>query len=390
MYSRESQKIKLAFVDPIANPLKTQEYNIEFNGTTVFDCEETGKRELVTTVDEQKFTSTIMKVTREEIKKIYFLSGHDENSINDYERQGFNKAKEALEKQNYQVEELFLGQQPEIPNDCSVLVIVNPKSPLSEHELDVIKKYLDESMGKAFIMLDPSVPTDEHNSKLIQLLAEWGVAVNNDLVVDLELAAFIFPVGRRIEIPLIKDFEYHPITKDVRPVPFALARSVAPIEKTIPDVTVKSLVKTTSTEGFSWGETNRDESGNFIDNGYTQGEDTPAPVSLAVAVQREREQFPSEEEESTKQTDTRLVVFGDSDFASKQHFDMSGGGDLFLNAINWLTMEEYLISIRPEPPQERAMTMISAQDAWFVWFTSIFAIPIAVSILGVVVWWRRR
>jgi hypothetical protein len=188
----------------------------------------------------------------------------------------------------------------------------------------------------------------------------------------------------------VKQF-YHPITRDVQvPVPFAFARSVSPTEKKIPDVTVTSIARTTERKGFSWGEKTRNEEGNFLDDGYTEGKDTTAPVSLAVAVQRERD-ISSSAEEKPAPIDTRLVVVGDSDFASNnEYFAMAGGLDFFLNSVNWLLMEEDLISIRPKPPERRNLRVMSAREVRMVSFLSIFAIPNLVFMLGLIVWWRRR
>ena len=395
-YARESKKIKLEFVDPYADPLKAQEYKLDFNGTTVFEHE--GKRESVTSVDEQKFTSSIMKVIRGEIKKVYFLTGHGERSVDDYDKQGFNKAKEALEKQNYQVEELALATQPQIPDDCSVIIIANPQSPFSEHEIDALKEYLDKKRGKALIMLEPSPSISDPNQKLIEFLDEWGVEIKNDLVFDSE--RFTYPFGKSVPYVDVKQF-YHPITRDIQmPVPFAWTRSVSPKEKSIPDITVTSIARTTEREGFSWGEKSRNDEGNFLDDGYTKAKDTEAPVSLAVAVQREKDSYSSAKsngrlrptaEEAPTPIDTRLVVVGDSDFASNnEYFAMAGGLDFFLNSVNWLLMEEDLISIRPKPPEQRNLRMMSGREVRMVLLLSIFAIPYLVFILGLIVWWRRR
>ncbi|MBM3239860.1 hypothetical protein FJZ31_26550 [Candidatus Poribacteria bacterium] len=385
-YQRDSKKIKLEFIDPYVNPPKAQEYKIEFNGTTVFEHE--GKRESATSVDEQKFTSAIMKVTRGEIKKIYFLTGHGERSTDDYDKQGFNRAKESLEKQNYQVEQLLLATQPQIPDDCSAIIIASPQSPFSEHEINALREYLDKKRGKALIMLDPSASVSDPNQKLIELLDEWGVEVKNDLVFDSE--RFTYPFGKSVPYVDVKQF-YHPITRDVQlPVPFPWARSVSPKEKPGPDLTAISIARTTDREGFSWGETSRNERGEFIDDGYTKGKDSSAPVSLAVAVQREREKTSSTEGELT-QIDTRLVVVGDSDFASNnEYFAMTGGLDFFLNSVNWLLMEEDLISIRPKPPEQRNLRIMSDREVRTVLLLSIFFIPRLVFILGLIVWWRRR
>ena len=386
-YQRESKLIELEFIDPIANPQKVEEYQIErWGNTTVF--EHNKKREQVTSVDEQKFTSAILKVTRDEIKKIYFLKGHGERAIDDYAEPGFNRAKEALEAQNYQIEELLLATQPGVPNDCSVLIIPSPNSAFSAHEIDALRKYLDEARGKALIMLDPSMTPVDPNEKLIKLLDEWGIVVKNDLVFDLESSAFILSVGQVPTIPSIKKFEYHQITRDIAYlVPFTLARSVSPKETLVPDVTVNSLAKTSEQEGVSWGETSKNAEGNFVFDDYTKGKDTPSPVSLAVALERERDK--PADEEGLGEIDTRMVVFGDADFASNHNFNY--GKDLFLNAVNWLTMEEDLISIAPpEKPEERSLRIMSPREGRRVQLLSVFTIPLVIFVIGIVVWWIRR
>ena len=111
-----------------------------------------------------------------------------------------------------------------------------------------------------------------------------------------------------------------------------------------------------------WGETERREDGTLIpkrEATYTEGVDTPPPLSLAVAVElkddnegkKEHVSSVAREDSKPAETQTRIVVFGDSDFASNNYFARSGGGALFLNTVNWLTLEEDLIAIRPVGPE---------------------------------------
>ena len=86
----------------------------------------------------------------------------------------------------------------------------------------------------------------------------------------------------------------------------------------------------------------------------------------------------------------RLVVVGDADFASNFLFQRTGGADLFLNAVNWLTLEEDLIAIRPVDPSERGLRMLTPGEAAFVQMAAIFLIPTLIFIIGVGVWWQRR
>ena len=63
----------------------------------------------------------------------------------------------------------------------------------------------------------------------------------------------------------------------------------------------------------TWGETERTPDGTFsTELTYTAGVDTPPPVSVAVAVEQKVESNSTDE---TTGASTRIVVFGDSDFA---------------------------------------------------------------------------
>ena len=394
MYERETDKLSVEFVDPNAEAMKTKEYDIQFDGTTVF--ESGGVREYITTVDEQKFTSAIMKVVRDELVKIYFLTGHEEQAVdNPDENRGYSRTKEELEKQNYRVETLSLATQPEVPVDCAALIIPGPKTPLMAHEVSAISKYLDKN-GKLLLMLDPSMNSaEEPNQGLVHLMDKWGVTIGNDLVLDRLRPAYFLFGGSQPEAPTLSDFEFHQITQEVsRAVTFQLARSVTPKTNAGNDLSVKSLVKTTDEISGSWGETKRTAGGTFeSDLSYTEGEDTPPPVSLAVAIQREANQsIPGDAPaaDTPEESKTRIVVVGDSDFANNLFFHGTGGGDFFLNAVSWLTLEEDLIAIRPVDPTERSLRMMTPHEVAFVQLTAVFLIPLIIFLIGVGVWWRRR
>lgn len=394
MYQRETDKLSVEFVDPYSGAIQSQEYEIEFDGTTVF--ESGSVRERIRTVGEQEFTSATLKVTRDELVKIYFLTGHEEQEIDDFDQnRGYSQTKEELEKQNYRVDTLSLATQPEVPADCAALVIPGPKAPLLPHEVNAISKYLDKN-GKLFLMLDPSLNSaKDPNQGLVDLMNRWGVTIGNDLVFDRIRPAFFLVGGSQPAAPTPVAFEFHQITQHVnRQVTFQFARSVTPKTDAGSNLNVKSLVKTTDEIGGSWGETKRQADGTFeTDLSYTAGEDTPPPVSLAVAIQREggepnMGETPSAD--TSEATGTRIVVVGDSDFADNFFFYGTGGGDFFLNAVNWLTLEEDLIAIRPVDPSERSLRLMTPREKAFVQLASIFLIPLIIFLIGVGVWWRRR
>jgi ABC-type uncharacterized transport system involved in gliding motility auxiliary subunit len=87
--------------------------------------------------------------------------------------------------------------------------------------------------------------------------------------------------------------------------------------------------------------------------------------------------------------ETRVVVVGDSDFASNRAIGLQGNRDIFVNMANWLAQQENLIAIRPRDPQSRPLTMTADQGTVVFWFTQA-VIPALLFAIGVRVWWRRR
>jgi ABC-type uncharacterized transport system involved in gliding motility auxiliary subunit len=85
----------------------------------------------------------------------------------------------------------------------------------------------------------------------------------------------------------------------------------------------------------------------------------------------------------------RFVVLGSSYWAANSFLSFNGNRDLALNAMNWLSSDEDLISIRPKDEDDRRITMTQSQFSW-VRATSQFLLPLVVLIVGVSVWWRRR
>ena len=102
-----------------------EKYNILRDGTVIFESQE--RQEKVTILEEQKFTSALLKLIRNETKKIYFLVGHEEHDIDDFNDTGYSDVKTELENQNYVAIPLSLLTQPAVPADCEVLVIAGPK-----------------------------------------------------------------------------------------------------------------------------------------------------------------------------------------------------------------------------------------------------------------------
>jgi ABC-type uncharacterized transport system involved in gliding motility auxiliary subunit len=364
-YSYRSSNLKYEFVDPDEKPQVARQYQVSKYNTIVV---ESGiKREIIEELNETNLTNAIMKVTREQDKVIYFLTGHGERSISDESPQGYKNAVEAIKKENHVVRELNLARQigsgRGISDSCTVLVILSPKSTFFPAEFDSIRSYLDRG-GKVFFLLDP-----DHNQDVVDFLLEYRVRIGNDLVVDASGVGQLFGAGPAM--PLVTDYDQSiTITKDFGVMTFyPITSSVTPLEDK-GGYDIKEILKSS---GNSWAEV--DYSSGEVS--FDQDKDLAGPVTLAVLV-----------EKTNGDTKMGLVIFGDSDFASNGHWKNQGNSNIFLNTINYLAEEEDLISIRPKDVDDRRVTLTQA-DVKTIFYLVVIAIPLLVVIAGVVFYIRR-
>ena len=85
---------------------------------------------------------------------MYFITGHGEPALTDSDRNGYSVTKQALEEQNYTVQELVLARQTQVPDDAAVVVLAGPQRDLLEAELEALSAYLGRG-GHLFVMIDP-------------------------------------------------------------------------------------------------------------------------------------------------------------------------------------------------------------------------------------------
>jgi hypothetical protein len=77
----------------------------------------------------------------------------------------------------------------------------------------------------------------------------------------------------------------------------------------------------------------------------------------------------------TTPRNARLVVFGDADFASDAFFAQYGNGDFLINAIDWASQQEDLISLTPKDNIVRMMVAPQAITMNLILFGSVFFLP---------------
>jgi hypothetical protein len=198
-------------------------------------------------------------------------------------------------------------------------------------------------------------------------------------------------IGTDESVPVAASYPPHPITEDFRLLTaYPLARSMSPVDGGVNGHTAQRIVETSSR---SWAETNLKSLSGGQPAKQDEG-DKPGPVALASAVSAAATAAPPpatppKEGTAPKPAETRVVAFGDSDFASNGALGVAGNRDLFLNTVNWLAQQENLIAIRPRDPEDRRITLTADQERR-IFYLTVLIVPGLVLLAGVQTWWRRR
>jgi ABC-type uncharacterized transport system involved in gliding motility auxiliary subunit len=123
---------------------------------------------------------------------------------------------------------------------------------------------------------------------------------------------------------------------------------------------------------------------------YDEGKDIQGPVSMAVSI-APADQAASSAPTSTTTVKTKLVVYGDADFASNFWLQQDPSNlDLFANSVSWLAGANELVSIRAKAPDApRTITLSTGQQS-VLFFSTIVGMPLLVMLMGAFIWWRRR
>jgi ABC-type uncharacterized transport system involved in gliding motility auxiliary subunit len=387
-YRTASSHIHYRFIDPDRQPDVAKQNDVTVYGTVqnpftqrtlkfgtvIVSCDQRKEKieKRSEEVQEEDLTNAIIKVRKAGTKKIYFIQGHGEKDPSDTERSGYSEAKKGLENQGYKVETINLASSGKVPDDAKILIEAGATTEPFPQELQLIDDFFKKGGVGFFLLIDPQ-PAPSFES----FLKNWGIKVDNDLVLDVSGVGRLMGAGP--SIPLVTSYESHRITDHFDQMTFfPFTRSVGP-ENTLPSGTkVETLFKSNAN---SWGETNLEKK----EASYDAQKDLKGPLSLAVAATKEIK--PSSD--TAPALTSRMVVTGTSSFPVNAYFPLQGNGNLFLNMVSWLAQDEDLISIRPKAPDDRRIVLSQSQMAMLRLLT-VFVLPGIALVVGIMVVVRRR
>lgn len=370
--SREQPLVSYEVIDINRHPALSAKYGINAYGATVVESGD--KRADFSNPSEQQLTGAILGVLQKP-KKIYFLDGHGECSIANTDRKvGGSLAARALGLESYDVEKLRLFGGAGVPEDADVVIAFGPESDLLAEEIEALESWLDRG-GDFLVLLDPF-----RASRLVGLLGLYGVDIGANIIIEPENRL----AGGEKFSAVITDINHgHLVSNTLESPPLvSLAASVSGRDDDSLGRKVTKLLKTGRT---SWAA--HDPS--ILDGAparFVAGRDMNGPLAVAVEV-TQRARLSKVGEDAT----TRMVVVGDSDFATNRFFDYLGNKDLFVNAVNWLAREDRLVSVRPQAKQAaKNQFFISQRDGESVFKLAVVVQPLVFFAVGFLLFtWRR-
>ncbi len=363
-YRSQSDKFRVEYVDPERRPGLARQLGVTRADTAIL--ESGGQTNRVTTASEAELTGALIRVSKDDKKRVVFLEGHGERALEDQDKSGLSLVKAALEKQGYEIGTLVLLQHTAVPANTSVLVLAGPRRAVTREEQERISRYVAGG-GRLLAMVDPNSQAD-----LDGLLAPWGVKTGKGVLVDFQDRL----AQGGINFLLIRRFTEHEITQDLESVVlFPDSRHLVLDDAGTGTWSATPLARTSPQSRAVMNA----QGGAFKLNDKA---DVKGPLPLAVA-------STPKQQAAEGQHQPAIVIIGNSSFASNAYVNFPGNTDFLLHAIGWLAEERDLISITPKEPAMRPFVPNPAQERT-LFYVQVLLLPAITVFWGIMTWRRRR
>lgn len=336
---------------------------------------------------EELIASAIKICTDGSLPTIYFLTGHGEKTIND----SYETYATQLKANNYDVQEINLDENGEIPSNASIIYIAGPTKDLTDTEYALLSDYADNG-GSLAVFASPC-ETEGRFKNLDKLLEKFQLGIDYNYVTETSSvnqlqnreAKQSDNYFRVQYTPATDDFT-EDLTTDINYLidqgdyiaGISNTRSVyeyatenayiekSPIVQNVMDATTQSYTTVSTPMGGDTSSKNEAEtlSGEALYFGYYS---------------------------YNKQTLGKLILFGTTDIMDIDmlYYTVSGTQYLAIFSNTWLYDTDIEMGIGNKSNSYDTMTFADADEAESV-LRIFVVIPVCVAVAGVAVWLKRR
>lgn len=359
-YQDQSNKISLEFFEVNQHPKLAEDYGVT-KGSGLAFVEYEGKKNRLEKVDEQEITQAIIKVTREKMKTLYFVTGHGELNPEDaQEASGLNAFKMLIENNSFNVKMWNLPSAPQVPQDADTVVIAGPQQAFQDYEIKALEDYLKNG-GNILMALESG-----KTQGLEKILSKLGVTPENNYIKSSYMGLGFIDGGTIGNV-----FSTNSTVTRVFSGQNGVVRMDWPMNLKISNppegITVEPIVKTDQNASA------------FKQPKIDVGDNPTGPFQLGLEINGKY---------NGGEKPFQLMVYGDAEFLSNQMLYQNLNRDLALNTVSQLTREEGLISIAPREVQRTELMVTTAKLGGFYIF--LVLVPVGLLIAALVFWVRRR
>ncbi|MDP1550671.1 MAG: Gldg family protein [Nitrosomonas sp.] len=358
LYQRVKPDLSLTFIDPVVQPILTQEANVQVNGEMVIKFNQ--RVEHLTAINEQAFSNALMRLARAEDKLIVALGGHGERRLDGNANYDLGEFGRHLRTNGFNSQSLNLAIEQDVPVNASMLMIASPQTDLLPGEVDKILNYVDRG-GNLLWLVDR-----ESLRGLLALAEKLRLTLTPGVVVDPQAEQLKAPVT----FALGAIYGQHVITGNFDYITvFPFSRQI-----TIDESEEWSSVSLVEAAPEGWVETG-DLNSEIV---FDQADDVAGPISIAVALTR-----------NIQDREQRIVVVGSGHFLANTYLGNGSNLDFGINLINWLTGDEALIVIQPRATLDSNL-ILSESELTLIAVVFLVLLPALFLVSGTVIWWNRR
>jgi hypothetical protein len=302
---------------------------------------------------------------------IYESEGHREAITADVRRMStlanFLKLNDGVEFRR-----LPLADYKTVPIDCDLLMIMAPEQPFTDHELEVLKEYVERG-GSLLVGILPKKRTG-----LERFLEEYHIKVGDNIVIDPQ--QYNPPSQANL---LVVDFNVHPVNRNMTNVQFLMPQSctVDPVPKKDRNWVITPLAMAGPN---SWEE--KGEIGPGV-RPKKDADERSGNMKVMVSVEK-LANFPRDPQHKM----AKIVVWGSAlpftnDVLKSPYVFQTVQGQYVVNHFRWLMERELLEKGKEMSVKPLVMSAAALDQLW--WVINV-GFPVFGISLGVLAWFLRR
>ena len=350
-YQRANSRIGYRVLDPDDAPGELRRLGLDpaLGGVAL---ESDGRIERGPTVSEQDVTAGIARLVRDVEETACFTSGHGERPGSDVP-EGMSGLRSLLADNGYEVRDAGGSL-----DGCTVAVVAAPAADLAGD--DPLVPWLRDG-GRALVLTDP-----ESAASVDAVLRPFGLGIDRGIVLDTNEDGH---VPGDPATPIVAAYRSgFPFVRRLPPTIYPGAQAV--------------LVAANAPEGVAAAAVAATTSGGILQRGV--GDDDVEASRLALVAASDRSRVVD-----GQVIRSRLVVTGDVDLLSNAFLDELGHRQLAVQAIDWLALDDDLVSVSANLARPRPLLLTPARVTYLRVLTAV-VVPLAFLIVGIGVWTLRR